>query len=190
MKKIFILALCLVLLLTACSEKGDTYKPTELNEDNYASYVGAGEMTLINILVNSNAEFVNEVFKKNHLPIDEKSTIQKGADSFAPVVSDKYKTLADLKEHLSSIYMEKSVDNILNNPPQYVDIDGKLYFNMKYAESDYHVDWSSPAVSASINDEGKYEIIITVKDKNGNDYTVTGHATAENGSLKLENFYY
>ncbi len=188
MKKLIALLFCLVFILTACS--GKTEKKTELNEDNYASYVGAGEMTLINILVSSNAEFVNDVFKKNHLPVDEKSTITKGTDIFAPVVSEKYKTLTDLKAHLSSIYTEKSVDYILNHQQEYVDIDGKLYFNMKYADSDYTVDWSSPVVSASINDDGKYEIKIGVKDEKGKDYIVTGYATAENGSLKLEDIYY
>ena len=185
MKKIIALAFCFLFVFTACS---NSEKPVELNENNYASYVGAGEMTLINILVKSNAELVNDVLKKNHLPIDKTKTVTNENGSFAPVVSEKYKTLADLKSYITSIYCEKSVDDILGN--YYVDIDGKLYFNMEYAENDYSLDWSSPSVSASIESDGRYKLDITVKDEKGKDFILTGYAVNENESLKLETIYY
>lgn len=188
MKKIIALIFCFVFIFASCS--GNTEKKTELNEDNFASYVGAGEMTLINILVNANAEFVNDVFKKNHLPVDETKIVKNAQGTFAPVVSDRYKNLTDLKEHIASVYCEDSVDYILGTPEKYVDIDGKLYFNMKYAESDYKLDWSEPVVSASINTDGKYEITITVKNEKGKDHPIIGHAVSENGSLKLETIYF
>lgn len=187
MKKIIALAFCFLFIFTACSNGN---KPTELNEDNYASYVGAGEMTLINILVNSNAEFVNDVFIKNHLEIDESKTVTNNIGVvFAPVNSEKYKTLADLKTHLASIYSEKSVNEIIGD--KYADIDGKLYFNTEYKESDYYLlDWSAPSVSAALESDGKYKLDITVKDAKDKNYTITGYAVSENGSLKLETIYY
>ncbi len=185
MKKIIALAFCFLFIFTACSNDD---KPVELNEDNYASYVGAGEMTLINILVNSNAELVNDVFIKNHLDIDESKTITNENGIFAPVVSEKHKTLAELETHLASIYSEKSVDEIIGD--KYADIDGKLYFNMEYVKSDYSHDWSSPSVIASIESDGRYKLEITVKDEKGKDYIITGYAVNENGSLKLETIYF
>ncbi|MBR3780330.1 MAG: hypothetical protein IKK63_03910 [Clostridia bacterium] len=188
MKKIIALVFCILFLFTACS--GENGKKTEINQDNYASYVGAGEMTLINILVNSNAKFVSEVFYGNHLAVDETKAIAKGGDTFAPVVSDEYKTLADLKLHMESTYTKEVIQSILGNPEKYVDIDGKLYFNMKYAETDYKTDWTSPVVSANIDADGKYIINITVKNEKGKDIEITASAVSENGSLKLENIYY
>ncbi len=183
MKKIIALIFCLLFLLTACSGK------TELNEDNYASYVGAGEMTLINILVNSNAKFVKDILIANHLDIDEAKTIKNANGNFAPVVSDKYKTLADLKAHLEATYTKEAVDSIFADE-RYVDIEGKLYFNMKYAKSDYKLDWSQPEVSANIDSEGRYIISITVKDEKGKDAEIEARAVSENGNLRLENIYY
>ena len=187
MKKIIALFFCLIFLLSACS--GKTENKTGLNEDNYASYVGAGEMTLINILVNSNAKFVRDVFVANHLPVDETKTVKDSKGEFAPVVSDEYKTLADLKAHLESTYTKETVDSLLADE-KYVDIEGKLHFNMKYAESDYNLDWSQPEVSASIDAEGRYIISITVKNEKGKDTEFEACAVSENGSLKLEKIYY
>ncbi len=189
MKKIIALLFCFLFVLTACSDKTNT-NVTELNEENFASYVGAGEMTLINILVNSNAGFVNDVFIKKHLAVDEKAAITNDLGTFAPVISDSYKTLADLRAHLSSTYTESTVESVLNGHKEYVDIDGKLYLNTNSAATDYGFDWSSPSISATIGNDGKYEIKITIKDSKGKDYDVTAYAVTENGSLKLENIYY
>ena len=188
MKKIIALFFCLIFLLSACS--GKTENKTGLNEDNYASYVGAGEMTLINILVNSNAKFVRDVFVANHLPVDETKTVKDSKGEFAPVVSDEYKTLADLKSHLGSTYTKEAVDEILGGD-RYIDIDGKLHFNTEYSESDYYkLDWSQPEVSASIDADGKYIISITVKNEKGKDTSIEAIAVSENGSLKLTKLYY
>ena len=188
MKKFIALIFCILFLFTACSDKTDN--KTEINEDNYASYVGAGEMTLINILVKSNGEFVSNLFIKNHLPIDETKAVKNNIGVvFAPVNSEKYKTLADLKSHLSSIYCEKSVNDIIGD--KYADIDGTLHFNTEYKESDYYkLDWSEPDVFASIEADGRYKLDITVKDAKGKDCVITGYAVNENGSLKLETIYY
>ncbi len=190
MKKIIALAFCFLFILTACSDNSGKNKPVELNEENYATYVGAGEMTLINILVNSNARFVSEVFFGNHLEVDKTQTVTKGTDTFALVVSEEYKTLTDLTAHLESTYTKEAAKNILGNPEKYADIDGKLYFNMKFAQTDYKTDWSSPVVSANIDENGKYIINITVKDEKGKDTEITASAINENGNLRLENIYY
>lgn len=188
MKKIIALIFCLLFLLSACS--GNSGNKTELNEDNYASYVGAGEMTLINILINSNARFVNDIFIAGHLPIDETKTVKNANAEFAPVVSDEYKTLADLRTRLEATYTKEAVEEILADG-RYTDIDGKLHFNTDYTESDYYkLDWSQPEISASIDADGKYIIGITVKNEKGRDTAIEAIAVSENGSLKLDKLYY
>ena len=187
MKKIIALIFCLLFLLTACSDKNDN--KTQINQDNYASYVGAGEMTLINILINSNAKFVNEIFVAGHLPVDEAKAVKNAEGTFAPVVSDEYKSLADLKSRLGATYTKEAVDSILGDK-KYVDIEGKLHFNMKYAESDYKLDWSAPETSASIDADGKYIITVVIKNEKGKDVEFTASAVSENNTLKLENIYY
>ena len=186
MKKIIALAFCLLFIFTACS--GNEEKPVELNEDNFEAYVGAGEMTLINILVKSNADIVENIIIKGHLPIDETKTVKNGNEDFAPVNSEEFKTLADLKSRLASIYVENSIDEIIAD--KYADIDGKLYFNLKYKTSDYSIDWSSPIASATIEADGRYKIDITVKDAKGKDHDITAYAVSENGNLKLETIYF
>ena len=187
MKKIIALVFCFLFIFTACSDSGEQ-EPIELNEDNFATYVGAGEMTLINILVNSNKDFVENVIIKGHLPVDETKTVKNGENVFAPVNSEEYKTLADLKSKLASIYVEDSVDEIIAD--KYADINGKLYFNLKYKTSDYSSDWSSPVISATIEDDGRYKIEITIKDAIGKDHNLTAYAVNENGNLKLETIYF
>ena len=186
MKKIIALAFCLLFIFTACSGNGE--KPVEINEDNFATYVGAGEMTLINILVKSNADIVETILIKGHLPVDETKTVKNGSEVFALVNSEEIKTLADLKTRLASIYVENSVDEIIAD--KYKDIDGKLYFNLKYKTSDYSIDWSSPIASATIEADGRYKIDITVKDEKGKDRNITAYAVSENGNLKLETIYF
>ncbi len=190
MKKIIALVFCFLFVFTACSDNTGKNKPVELNDENYESYVGAGEMTLINILVNSNAGFVNDVFIKNHLPVDETKTVKNDIGVvFAPVNSEKFKTLADLKTQMASIYSEKSVDEIIGD--KYTDIDGKLHFNTEYTESEYYnLDWSAPSVYATIESDGRYKLEITVKDEKGKDCVITGYAVNVNGSLRLETIYY
>lgn len=187
MKKIIAILFCLLFSLTACS--GQSEKKTEINDDNLASYVGAGEMTLINILINSNAKFVNEILVADHLPVDETTKITNPQGTFALVVSDEYKTLSDLESRLKSTYTTEAVKSILDNQSKYTDIEGKLYFNMKYAQSDYSNDWSAPEISASLDADGKYLINITIKDAKGKDVLISASAVSENGTLKLENIY-
>lgn len=190
MKKIIALIFCFLFIFTACSDKSEPDKRTELNEQNYATYVGAGEMTLINILVNSNAEIVNEILPGGHLPIDETQTHTNKDGIFALVVSDKYKTLDDLKTKLASVYTAETVEELLTSPARYTEIAGRLYFNTEYTDTDYSVDWSSPHVTATLDENGVYNVEITVKDGNEKDMIITAHAVSENGTLKLEKIYF
>lgn len=178
MKKITALLFCMIFLLSACSGK------TEFNESDILSYVGEGEMTMIRMLVDTNGFFVEDVFVAGHLPVDEKNTVENADGTFALVVSDKIKSYAELESMVRSTYAAKAADKLLSDG-RYQEINGKLYFNMKYNESsDYSLDWSESKTQATVTEEGKYEI--TTKIKGGK---ITLYAVKENGNMRLENIY-
>lgn len=177
MKRISAAFILILFLFSACSG-GSSF-------DEAAYFVGEGEMTLIRILVNSNAYLVGEVFVASHLPVDENSITETADGTFAPVISDKIKTYADLEKMVYSTYTAEAAQKLLGEPAKYAEIDGKLCFNMKYdEESNYSVDRSEPKISAKLSEDGKY--IITVK---------TGikklelSAINDNGNIRLEDIY-
>lgn len=177
MKKIIAILFGLIFLLSACSGSSDF--------DDAVSFVGEGEMTLIRMLVNSNAYLVEEVFVADHLAVDENSIIETADGSFAPVVSDKIQTYADLEKMVYSTYTAEAGLKLLSEPAKYAEIDGKLCFNMKYdEESDYSVDWSEPKISAKLGEDKKY--VITVK-VDGKKFELS--AVNQNGNIRLESVY-
>ncbi len=188
MKKVFALLFSFLLVLSFCSCKDDNVRKVE--EGDLEAFVGAGEITMLNTLVNSNAFFVENVFIANHLPVDTKNLITNEQGTFAPVVSEEIKSYADLKNKLSSTYTEEVVQKLLNSPVKYTEINGKLCFNMAYdKETEPSSDWSNPEISAKISQDGKYAITATVKDSNGKENTLTMSASNINGNIKLDNIY-
>lgn len=185
MKKITALFFCLLFLLSACSGG-----KTEFNESDVISYVGEGEMTVIRTLVSSNAFFVEDVFIADHLPVDEENTVEKPEGTFAPVISEKFKSYSDFEKMLRATYTKAAADKLLGEN-KYTDIDGKLYFNTEYTEpGDYSLDWSEAECEATVNAEGKYAITVTVKNPIGISKEMPLTAVDENGNLRLENIYY
>lgn len=183
MKRVIAVILCLMLFLTACSGK------PKLDESNINTYVGAGELTVINALVRSNGYFIENVFIANALPFDSEKAVETENGTYAPVTSDLFETYADFEKKIRSTYTEAASEEILAND-RYADIDGKLYFNIKYNSSDkYNLDWSEAETEAKINAEGKYEITAKVKSGAGFSKTVTLYAINENGNIRLENLY-
>lgn len=184
MKKIIALLFCFLFLLTACSGKEE--KPTSaFDESNAFSYVGAGEMTAINILVNSNEFLSSNVFVDSHLPIDESGLIETEEGTFAPVASVEISTYEKLEEMVYSTYTVQIAEKLLNSPAKYAEINGKLYFNMKYdAPSQGDASAESPEVSAEISPHGEY--VVTVK--YGKEETLMSAVNTDDG-IRLENIY-
>lgn len=118
--RIIALLICLVLLLTACGEKG------EFNPDEY---IGEGLLTYFGLLIDNNQYFYNEVFALGHLEINEKETVKKDGKTWAKVTDEKINTYEELERRLSSIYTEDCVKEILANYTFYTDIDGALYYD-------------------------------------------------------------
>ena len=184
MKKIIALLFCFLFLMTACTGKDE--KPTStFDEANAFSYVGAGEMTAINILVSSNEFLASEVFVDGHLPVDESGLVEHEEGTFAPVASVEISTYEKLKETVYSTYTEETAEKLLNSPAKYAEINGRLYFNMKYdAPSQGKASNETPEVSAEISPDGKY--VVTVK--YGKEETLMSAVETDNG-IRLENIY-
>lgn len=184
MKKTVALLFCLIFLLSACSNK------TEFNESNVVSYVGAGEMTVINALVKSNAYFVEDVFVADHLPVDTENTTEISGETYAPVNSEEFATYSDFEERIRSVYSSTAADELLSSD-RYANLDGKLYFNMKYDNAEkYSLDWSEASTTATINADGKYEITAKIKGGAGLPKQITLYAVNEDGNIRLDNIYY
>ena len=185
MKRVIAVIICLMLFLTACSGN------SKFDESNINSYVGAGELTVINALVKSNGFFVEEVFVANSLPYDSENTIETENGTFAPVTSDKFESYADFEKKIRSTYTEAASNEILSGD-KYSNIDGKLYFNLSY-ETDttekYLLDWSEVTAEAVINADGLYEITAKVKGTAGLPKEVSLLAANENGNIRLMALY-
>ena len=183
MKRVIAVIICLMLFLSAC-----TGNP-KIDESNINSYVGAGELTVINTLVKSNGFFIKEVFIAGSLPYDADKTVETENGTYAPVISDLFATYADFEKKIRSTYTVTASEEILSND-RYADIDGKLYFNIKYSTPEnYTLDWSEVETEAKINADGNYEITAKIKSTAGLPKSVTLYATNENGNIRLDNLY-
>lgn len=195
MKRTVIVFISLLFILSACGgkeskENKENTTASTIAESEVAAFVGEGQMTVLRTLINSNEFFVNDVFVASHLSVDKTAAVNNANGTFAPVISDKIKTYADLSDMLKATYTTKTAEKILSEQ-KYLEIDGKLYFNMKYdAESDYKLDWSNFDFKVkSVTDE---EIVldISVKDSKGKTVTLTATAVNENGNLRLDGLCY
>lgn len=186
MKKIILTLLCILFIFSGCSAQ----KSVDLsNESNVASYIPAGQMTILEFLVESNRFFVEEVFVANHLPIDENGIISNENGSFAPVVSDKIKSYSDLENMLNATYTAEVASKLLGEK-KYVEINGKLYFNMQYEKDfSYNYDWSEYKIASSIASDEKYELTVTVRNEKNRKTNITLIAATVDGNIRLENIY-
>ncbi len=184
MKKILLLLFCVVFAFSGCSS---TNKP--LDDSDIQNYIGEGTKTAINILIDSNAFLVENVFVNNHLPVDSSASIKNENGSFAPVVSEEIKTYADLESMVKATYTAETAQKLLDEK-KYVEIDGKLYFDMKFdAETEGGNDWSDYKTEISNGENESYAIAITVRNAKHKKIVINAVASNNNGSLRLENIY-
>ena len=188
MKKIFILTLCILFVFAGCSSEKSNNSPT-IKDSVVDTYIGEGTKTALRALVNSNVFFVEDVFVKDHLPVDEEKAITNGNGTFAPVVSDDISSYADLENLLYSTYTKETADKLLSEK-RYVEIEGKLYFDMKFdKESGYNSDWSDFEAEFTADGENGYSIEITIRNLKGKKTVINASAVETDGSIRLENIY-
>lgn len=185
MKKIFAAFLCAVLLFGGCAKNGGKERLPDGERYDPEKNVGEGLQTFINILVRSNIYLVEDVFVASRLPTDASAVLSNEDGVFAPVVSETITSYAKLKETLLEIYLPETVEAILNEPKQYVEIDGKLYFNMKYDKKPpYSVDWSDYSTRSERSGDD-YEI--TIESADGKKFNV--RAVKVGLTLKLDKMF-
>lgn len=182
MKKIISAAICIVLLLTGCSLKPDALD---------ANYVGEGQMTLLKYLIKSNGFLVEDVFVESHLPTESGKDITNESGTYALVASDEIGTYDELRTTLEATYTKEAADKILSQSDRYAEIDGKLYFNTKYAESDAEdYDWNKTDIKVISVANGTYELEVSVKKVHGLKQKFTVKAVTVDGDIRLENMFY
>ncbi len=188
MKKILPLILLILIAFAGCSDNSSKGNPT-MKDSAIENYIGEGTKTALRVLVKSNAFLVEEVFVKNHLPVDADKSLINENGTFAPVISDKVHSYDDLKKTVYSTYTKETADKLLSEK-RYVEIDGKLYFDMKFdTNSGYTVDWSDFETEISLSGEDKYSIEITAKNEKGRKKIINASAVTIDGSIRLENIY-
>ena len=191
MKRTVIIFISLLFILSACGgkeskENKENTTASTIAESEVAAFVVEGQMTVLRTLINSNEFFVNDVFVASHLSVDKTAAVNNANGTFAPVISDKIKTCSDLSDMLKATYTAKTAEKILSEQ-KYLEIDGKLYFNMKYdAESDYKLDWSNFDFKVKSATDEEIVLDISVKDSKGKTVTLTATAVNENGNLRLD----
>ena len=162
MKKIISIILSLLLIASVFGGCGKSESETV--------YIGEGKMTVLRALVASNGFIADEIFGSGHLPVDMEKKITQGNQTFAPVVSDKIGSYAELETLLKSVYTEDVVNSLLNEPKKYVEINGVLYFDIQYEalETEKKYDWSEFEIEYDKTDENGNNVFkVSLKKANG-----------------------
>lgn len=161
------------------------------SNSNNDVYIGEGKMTVIRSLISTNGLIANEVFGANHLPVDASQTITQNSRIYAPVVSDKISTYAELESVVKSTYTEEVANRLLSEPEKYIEIDGKLYFDLHYdIKNEAEYDWSDFEIKLKkINDDGSYLFKVNLKKTNGFKSSIKISVSDTNGTLRLCEFY-
>lgn len=179
MKKLIPLFICVILIFSGCSGTDD-------NTVNNDARVGEGTLTALRSLVNTNAYLVENVFVKNHLPVDEEKSVEHNGKKLYPVVSEQISSFDELKNILNSTYTKEVAEKTLNESG-YVELDGVLYFDASFiTDVNYEKDWSDFEIDAASIFENEYSIEIIVKNQKGKKIALTAQAVNSDGSLRLE----
>lgn len=161
MKKI--ISVVLVAIFVACSFSGCSETKNEV-------YIGEGKMTVLRSLIASNGFIADEIFGANHLPVDMEKKITQGNQTYAPVVSDKIGSYAELETLLRSVYTEEVATALLNEPKKYIEIDGVLYFDLQYesTKTKKKYDWSEFEITFDEISENETQLFeVSLKKTNG-----------------------
>ncbi len=184
MKKIISFFVSVLLIITVFSGCG--------NSEKDKVYIGEGKMTVLRSLVSSNGFIADEIFGSGHLPVDMSKTVTQGNQTFAPVISDKIGSYAELETLLRSVYTEEVVNTLLNEPKKYVEIDGILYFDIQYnaAETKKEYDWSEFEIEfEETNEDGSQSFEVKLKKANGWKSKIDIQTVDVGGMPRLCGFY-
>lgn len=184
MKKLISVFLAVLFIFAAFSGCG--------NAEKDKVYIGEGKLTVLRSLVSSNGFIADEIMGSGHLPVDMSKTVTQDDKTFAPVVSDKIGSYAELEALLSSVYTDDVVNTLLNEPKKYAEIDGALYFDIQYNLTDakQKYDWSEFEIEfKETNDDGSLTFEVSLKKTNGKRTKIDIQTIDVGGMPRLCGFY-
>ena len=191
MKKIPALLLCLIMILTACSSTTD---PKETATDAvqetgtsspFDNYIGDGLLQIFKNILDVNAYFATDVFYAKNLSADESTVIESGGIKYSPVISEKYKSYAELSAAVYSVYTDQAAKKILAEYSIYADINGVFCINTaKTRSTPYFIDWSNYELLPK--EAGSEKCVVDVKLANGATFPAT--FVNINGNWRLDSF--
>ncbi len=154
-------------------------------------YIGEGKMTVIRSLISTNDFLANEVFGENHLPVDASNSVTRDSRTFAPVVSDRISSYAQLENLVYTTYTEEVAKKLLTEPEKYIEIDGRLYFDLHYASSEdsEFVSREIETELKKVNDDGSYTFKVKFINTKGFNETLKIKVTETDGAIRLCDFY-
>ncbi len=178
MKKItaLFLSIALVFAFSSCSNNETTV------------FMGEGKMTVLRNLISTNLFIADEVMGDNHLPIDESNIITLENGTFAPVVSDRIASYSALETLLKSVYVEEVANELLTQPQKYIEIDGKLYFDMQYHNDENKIKYDRNTIETeykSTDENGTHTITVKLKTAKGRNAAFKVKAIENESNFRL-----
>ncbi len=192
-----LLIISFIFSLCACNsdDSGKTViNPDEMNEQELATFTGAGFNATMAGLFKTNLYFVEEVFIYGHLPVSDSGEEKDDSGKYAPVDSLTIKTLSDLTDAVNAVYTEDAAKKFLKGK-DYKDIEGKLYYNTKANVKNRNFKFDCSELEISVSERTDSSCTFTaylkkVTDSAEKDYKIDCSAVLENGNWKLEKVYY
>lgn len=114
-------------------------------------------------LIEGNMRTAYEIITFGALPLADADPV----DGLVPVVSEEFGTLADLRAYLRGIYTEEETERLLKEGniglPQYIEKDGKLFYNLDQMVGGAPSAWKSYTAEPEALPEGAEEVFVTVR---------------------------
>ena len=195
MKKIIILALCMMLLFTACSSKEPadvtTEATTSTSETIPENYVGDATLETLKTLVNMHVIIETEYLEKSHPTIDMTKTVEHNGLVYALVTDGRFKNYTEFENAIRDTYTKESANFLLNDFETYINVGGAIYFNTdleyRFAEGRYPYDWSNFTIQTVDVKDNEIAFNVFIKYSTGDVAAIRMTAYLEDGNWRIAN---
>ena len=203
-KKKIIMGFVLISIFILCSCETSVENNNEISaQEDLTQEVSTTVLTeeKLKWLIDENIYCNLNVFGMNSLPGKENAIEHEGRTLY-PVDESVFADFATFEEYVRSVYCDETASLYLYespypNEPLYVNVDGKLYVDMRYAGGKgYYVDWSGYSFEIKNQDENRCEFTVTASIEEPGEvsekvpYTVECVAVFENGRWVSEKMIY
>lgn len=141
-------------LLTGCGQKDNS----QVNVDPVK--VDQTTLDTIRILWDEHIDCMMNYYGINFMDFEE-GYVYSESDTLAPCSTQRFADYKAFEEYIRNIYSTTLADQLLGNG-HYVNQDGKLYFDLKYAANgSYYTDWKDSEIKVTNVSDEKIEFVIT-----------------------------